>query len=195
MLYILIETQKITNLLGDANNESSKFATRKCYVMNDQNNTDYGGGDENGTTIKFETKVIKSNLCGYSDAYILVTGDITATGGDANTKVAFKNCAPFPKCITHINDEHVDNADNLDIVMSMYNLIEYSDNYSDTSRSLWHFKRDEQNMNNGNPAIVTTADSSSFKYKLSFFKTLENDDNGVFKNVKIAFPLKYLSNF
>ena len=190
-----METQKLANLLGSVDNESSKFATRKWYVVNDQNNTDYGGGDENGTTIKFETKVIESNLCDYSDAYILVTGGITATGGDANTKVAFKNCAPFTKCVTHINDEHVDNADNLDIVMSMYNLIEYSDNYSDTSRSLWHFKRDEQNMNDGNPAIVTTADSSSFKYKLSFFKTLENDDNGVFKNVKIAVPLKYLSNF
>ena len=195
MLYILIETQKITNLLGDANNESSKFATRKWYVINDQNNTDYGGGDENGTTIKFETKVIKSNLCDYSDAYILVTGDITATGGDANTKVAFKNCAPFTKCVTHINDEHVDNADNLDIVMPMYNLIEYSDNYSDTSGSLWHFKRDEQNMNNGNPVNVTTADSSSFKYKSSFFKQRTADDNGVFKDVKTAVPLKYLSNF
>ena len=79
--------------------------------------------------------------------------------------------------------------------MPMYNLIEYSDNYSDTSGSLWHFKRDEQNMNNGNPTNVTTADSSSFKYKSSFFKTLEDDDNGVFKNVKIAVPLKYLSNF
>ena len=79
--------------------------------------------------------------------------------------------------------------------MPMYNLIEYSDNYSDTSGSLWHFKRDEQNMNDRNPANVTTADSSSFKYKSSFFKILENDDNGVFKNVKIAVPLKYLSNF
>ena len=79
--------------------------------------------------------------------------------------------------------------------MPMYNLIEYSDNYSDTSGSLWHFKRDKQNMNNGNPTNVTTADSSSFKYKSSFFKTLEDDDNGVFKNVKIAVPLKYLSNF
>ena len=59
------------------------------------------------------------------------------TGGDANTKVAFKNCVPFTKCVTHINDKHVDNADNLDIVMPMYNLIEYSDNYSDTSGSLW----------------------------------------------------------
>ena len=93
-------------------------------------------GNEDDTTIKFETKVIKSNLCDYSDTYILVTGNITVTGGDANTIVAFKNCAPFTKCITHINDEDVDNADNLDIIMPMYNLIEYSDNYSDTSRSL-----------------------------------------------------------
>ena len=74
-----METQKIVNLLGDANNESSKFATRKWYVINDQNNTDYGEGNEDSTTVKFETKVIKSNLCDYSDAYILVTGDITAT--------------------------------------------------------------------------------------------------------------------
>ena len=156
-----METQKIANLLGNVDNESLKFATRKQYVINDQNNADYGDGDENGTTIKFETKVIKSNLCDYSDAYILVTGDITATGGDANTKAAFKNCAPFTKCVTHINDEHVDNADNLDIVMPMYSLIEYSDNYSDTSGSLCHFKRNEQDMNNGNPVNVTT-DGSSF---------------------------------
>ena len=59
------------------------------------------------------------------------------TGGDANTRVAFKNCAPFTNCVIHINDEHVDKADNLDIVMAMYNLIEYSDNYSDTSVILW----------------------------------------------------------
>ena len=190
-----METQKIVNLLGDADNESSKFATRKWYVINDQNNTDYGEGNEDSTTVKFETKVIKSNLCDYSDAYILVTGNITATGGDANTRVAFKNCAPFTKCITHINDEHVDNADNLDIIMPMYNLIEYSDNYWDKSGNLWQFKRDEQNMNNGNPANVTTDDSSSFKYKSSFFKPLTAADNGVFKDVEIAVPLKYLSTF
>ena len=79
--------------------------------------------------------------------------------------------------------------------MPKCNLIEYSDNYSDTSGSLWQFKRDEQNMNNGNPANVTTADWSSFKYKSSFFKPLRAADNGVFKDVKIAVPLKYLSNF
>ena len=86
-----METQKIKNLLGDADDESSKFATRKWYLINDQNNTDYGEGNEDLATVKFKTKVIKSNLCDYSDAYILVTGDITATGNDANTRVAFKN--------------------------------------------------------------------------------------------------------
>ena len=121
------------NLLGDADNESSKLPIRKWYVINDQNNTDYGEGNENGTTAKFETQFIKLSLCDYSDAYILVTGNITATGGDANTRFAFKNCASFTKCITHINNEHVDNADNLNIIMPMYNLIEYGDNYSDTS--------------------------------------------------------------
>ena len=188
-----METQKIVHLLGDANNESSKFATRKWYewyVINDQNNTDYSEGNDDSTTVKFETKVIKSNLCDYSDAYILVTGNKTAIGGDANTIVAFKNCTPFTKCITHINDEHADNADNLDIIMLMYNLIEYNDNYSDTSKSLWQFKREEQNMNIGNPAGVTTADSSSFKYKSSFLKPLRTVDNGVFKDVKIAVTLK-----
>ena len=102
-----METQKIVNLLGDANNESSKFATRKWYVINDQNNTDYGEGNEDSTTVKFETKVIKSNLCDYSDAYILVTGNITGASDDANNRVAFKNCPPFTKSMTHINDEHI----------------------------------------------------------------------------------------
>ena len=84
-----METQRSVNLLDDANNESSKFATRK-YVINDQSNTEYGEGNENDTTIKFETKVIKPFLCDYSHAYILVTGDITATDGDANIKADLK---------------------------------------------------------------------------------------------------------
>ena len=153
------------------NDPDNEFATRKWYVINDQNNTDYGEGNEDSTTIKFETKIIKSNLCDYSDTYILVIGDITAIGGNANTKVAFKNCAPFTKRVTHINDQHVDNADDLDIVMPIYNLNEYSNNYSDTSGSLWQFKRYEQNMNNKNPVNVNTADSSSFKYQSSFMET------------------------
>ena len=116
-------------------------------------------------------------------------GNITATGGNADTKVAFKNCAPFTRC------EHVKTAENLNIIMPMYNLLEYFDNYAVSFASLYQFKRDKQNMNNGNPADVTTDDSSSFKYKSSFFKTLTDEDAGVFKNVTIAVPLKYLSNF
>ena len=187
---------KIVNLLSDANSESLKFATRKWYVINDQNNTDYGEGNEDSTTAKFETKVIKSNLCDYSDACILVTGDKTAAGGDADTRVAFKSCAPFTKYITHINNECVDNADNLDIIIPMYNLIEYSDNYSDTSGSLWQIKRDERRVKNaGNSDNISTANSRSLKYKSIFFKPLEVADNGVFKDMKIAVPIKYLSSF
>ena len=73
-----MENQKIVKLLNGSDNESSKFATRRLYIINDQNNGQYGNGDENGTTVKFETKVIESNLCDYSDAYVLVTGDIAA---------------------------------------------------------------------------------------------------------------------
>ena len=179
-----METQKIATLLDDVDNESSKFATRKWRVINDQNNTDYGKGYEDNTTVKLETKFIKSNLCDYSDAYILVTGNMRATGG-GDTKVAFKNCAPFTKCITHINDEHVDNAHNLDIIMPMYNVIEYSDKYSDTSGSLWQFKRDEQNMNNRNPANANTEDSISFKYESNLIKESTTVNiNRVFENVK-----------
>ena len=133
-----METQKIVNLLNDSNHESLKFATRKWYSINDQNNGQYGRGNENDSTIKFETKVIKPNLCDYSDAYILVTGDRKVADVAANTDVAFKNCAPFTRCVTHINDEHVETAENVGIIMPMYNLIEYSDNYADSSRSLYH---------------------------------------------------------
>ena len=145
-----METSKLVNLLimNDTDNEYSKFATRKWYVINDQKNGEYGEGDKNNSSIKFETKVMKANLCGYSDACILVTENITATNGNADTKVAFKNCAPFRRCVTHINYEHVETAENLDIVMNMYNLIEYSDNYADSSGSLHQFKGDEKNMNN-----------------------------------------------
>ena len=94
-----------------------------------------------------------------------MTGNITATGGNADTKVAFINCAPFTRCVTHINDDHVEAAENLDIIMLMCNLLEYSDNYADSCGSLYQFNRDEQKMNNGNIADVSTAGSSSFKYK------------------------------
>ena len=85
--------------------------------------------------------------CDYSDAYILLTGDIKVADVAANTNVAFKNCAPFTRCVTDVNDEHIETAENLDIIMPMYNLIEYSDNYADSSGSQYQFKRDESPMN------------------------------------------------
>ena len=115
--------------------------------------------------LNLKKKSIKPSLCGYSDAYILVTGNITAAGGNENASVAFKNCAPFTKCVTHINDEHIDTAENLDTIVPMYNLTEFSENYSGLSGKLWQFKRDEQNMNNRNPENATAVDSTSFKYK------------------------------
>ena len=140
-----------------------------------------------------DIKFIKSSICDYLNAYIILTGDITATGGNADTKVTFKNCVLFATYATHINNEHIDTAENIDIIKSMHNLIGYNDNYSDTSASLWQFKRDESNVTN--PADVATANSASFKYKSSFFKALTDDDNGEFKYVKITVPLKHLSNF
>ena len=139
--------------------------------------------------IKFLTSSLESSLCDYSDAYILVTGNTNVTGGDPNTKVAFKNCAPFRKCSTEINETFVDNAKHINIAMPMYNLTEYSDNYSDTSGNLWQFKRDEIE---GDVDLTVDPEhipnkASSFKYKSSFI----TDRNGV----KIALPLKYLSIF
>ena len=120
-----METQKIVSLLNDSNNENSKFATKKWYIIDNEANGNYL--PDNG--IKFLTSSLKSSLCDYCDAYILVTGNITVTGGDANTKVAFRNCAPFKKCRTEINETFVDDAQHINIAMPMYNLIEYSDNY------------------------------------------------------------------
>ena len=163
-----METQKIVNLLNDSEKLNSVFVTRKWYIINDQNNGQCGIGNDNDSTIKFETKVIKPNLCDYSDAYILVTGDIKITGIAADANVALKNWAPFTRCATHINDEHIKTAENFDIIMPMYNLIEYSDNYADSSGSLYQFKRDESPMNNaGNPNNFALDNSTSFKYKAS----------------------------
>ena len=107
------------------------------------------------------------------------------------------NCNTFTKCITHINDEHVDGSNNLDIIRPINNLIEYSGNYSDTSGSLWQVKRDQSPLTNaGNPDNVSTANSTSFKYKSSFIGESTADNNiRVFKKVEIPVSLKYLSNF
>ena len=107
-----------------------------------------------------------------------MTGDIKVTGIAGDTNVVFKNSAPFARCVTHINDEHVEIAKNLDIIIPMYNLIEYSDNYADSSRSLNQFKRDESSINNaGNILNVALDNSTSFKYKASLLGKATNADS------------------
>ena len=134
-----METKKIANLLNSSENEYSKFLTKKWYLIDSESKGNYS--HEN--SIKFLTSSLESSLCDYSDAYILVTGNTAVEGGNNNAKVAFKNCAPFRKCRTEINETFIDEADFVNITIPMYNLIEYSDNYSDTSGRLWQFKRDE----------------------------------------------------
>ena len=127
---------------------------KKWYIIASESNGNCSQNDE----IKFLTRSIESSLCGYPDAYILVTGNITATPNDAATQVIFKNCAPFEKCRTEINETFIDEATHINIAMPMYNLIEYSDNYSDTSGSLWKFKRDLI-INNADVTHVNNAPS------------------------------------
>ena len=134
--------------------------------------------------------ILKPNLCDYAEAYILVDGTIRGTGGNNNTRLALKKCAPFTKCNLEINDEHVDTAENLDITMPMYNLIEYSDNYQDSSATLYQHKRDEPPEAN---AIndLTTDTSSSFKYKVDLLGNPALDGNIAKRSVKVVVPLKY----
>ena len=139
-----METQKIVNLLNGSDKKNSKFATKKWYIIDSDSKGNYLPDNE----IKCLTSSLESSLCDYSDAYILVTGNIIVAGGDNNTKVALKNCAPFKKCRTEINENFVDEAIHINIAMPMYNLIEYINNYSDTSGSFKQFKRDEQPIDN-----------------------------------------------
>ena len=124
----------------------------------------------------------------------MIDGTIRAAAADVNTRLALKNCAPFTKCNLEINDEHVDTAENLDIIMPMYNLIEYLDNYQDSSATLYQYKRDEPP---GDDAVadLTTDNSSSLKYKISLLGNPVVVTNIARINVKVVVPLKYLSNF
>ena len=185
-----MEYQKIANLLESTSHNLSKFRTRNWVEINDDSRGTYTNAD-----IKFKTTMLKSDLCDYADAYIFFKGTITITGaGDAaaarqaderDKGVTFKNCAPFTKCISRINNTDIDNAQDIDIVMPMYNLIEYSDNSSTTSGSLWQYYKDDPNDN--------LANSKSFKYKVKIMGKTPQD--GITKDVEILVPLKYLSNF
>ena len=153
-----MEYQKIANLIDDTSYQSSKFRTRTWVEINDESRGAYNVNSQ----IKFKTTVLKSSLCDYSDAYILVKRTISvnntaAAGAVVNNndkKVIFKNCAPFTNCISEINNTQIDNAKDIDIVMTMYNLIKYSDNYAKATGSLWQYCKDIPARNNNNEIAV-----------------------------------------
>ena len=193
-----MEYQKIANLIDGTSNQPSKFRTRNWVEINDESRGAYNVNSQ----IKFKTTILKSSLCGYSAAYILVKGTISANntaaaGADANNtnrKVIFKNSPPFTNCISEINNTQIDNAKDIDIVMPMYNLIEYSDDYAKTTGSLWQYCKDIP-ARDANDEITefrrnNTTDAFKFKAKI----TGQTGDDGT-KDVEIIVPLKYLSNF
>ena len=143
-----METQKIVNLLNGTENENSKFGTRKWYIIDSETKGNYSPDNK----IKFLTNSLESSICDYSDAHILVTGNITVkriiaaavTGNNPQRKqilnaaaqVVLKKCTPFSECRTEINENFIDKAEHTNITMPMYNLIKYSGSYSDASASL-----------------------------------------------------------
>ena len=210
-----MEYDKINNLLLSEDNENeklSKFVTREYVRVNSLSNT----YNEN-KSIRFKTPMLRSNLCDYSDAYILVKGTITVTAPGVNNNlnnirdkrnrpVILKNNTQFVSCIRRINGELIEDTDDLDIVMSMYNLLEYSKNYRKTIGSLYNYYRDElsDDADDNNFDNIKVVNSNTFKYKNKIIGNTYNvnagaDDYDVNKNgtpeVELAIPLKYLGNF
>ena len=213
-----MEYDKINNFLLPEDNENemseqlSKFVTREYVKVNSLSNM----YNEN-KSIRFKTHMFRTNLCDYSDAYILVTGTITVTTPGVNNNannirdkrnrpLILKNNAPFVSYITRINGELIEDADDLDIVMPMYNLLEYSKNYRKTIGSLYNYCRDElsNDADDNNFDNIKVVNSNTFKYKNKITGNTYNVNAGtqrydVNKNgmqeVELAIPLKYLGNF
>ena len=172
-----MEYQKIANLIDDASNQRSRFRTKNWVEINDESRGTYNVNIQ----IKFKIAMLKSSLCDYSDEYILVKGKITIIGRGADAAarqadegdkgVAFKNYTSFINCISETNNAQVDNAKDIDIVMPIYNLREYSDNYAKTSGSLWQYYRDEPNDD--------LEDSESFKSNIKITGKTPNNDNEI----------------
>ena len=211
-----MEYDKINNLLGSQSKNLSKFVTREYVRVNSLSNT----YDEN-KSIRFKTPMLRSDLCDYADAYILVNDTITVAGNHPrdrqNRLLILKNNAPFISCISKINNELIEDAEDLDIVMSMFNLLEYSKNYRKTIGSLYNYYRDElsDDVDNDNFGNIKVVNSEAFKYKNKIIGNAYNVDstipnlaggarilnpnyvanNSGKKSVEIAIPLKYLGNF
>ena len=147
-----MEYQKIANLLDKTSNQPSKFRTKNWIKINDESRETYSANRQ----ISFKTSMLRSSLCDYIDTYILVKGNTSvnntaaadADANNTNKKVIFKNCAPFTDRRSKTTNTQVDNAKDIDIVMSMYNLIEYGDNYSRTCVSLWQYFKNIPAVNN-----------------------------------------------
>ena len=152
-----MEYQKIANLLGREWNQLCKFRTKNWVEINDESTGTYSVNRQ----IHFKTSILRSSLCDYRDAYMFAKGNISvnnavaqgAAANNTNKKVIFKNCATFTECISKINNTQVDNAEDIDIVILMYNLREYSDNYSKTSGSLWQYRKDITAVNNNGDIV------------------------------------------
>ena len=161
-----MEYDKVNNLLGSESENLSKFVTREYVRVKSLSNT----YNEN-KSIRFKTPILRSDLCDYADAYILVNGTILVNGLNPrdrqNRPLTLKNNAPFISCITRINKELIEDADDLDIVMPMYNLLEYSKNFRKTICSLNNYYRYELNndANLANFANNNVVSSEAFKYK------------------------------
>ena len=203
-----MEFQKIVNLLDitSDNKDIPRYLTKKWIEVYDQSEKNYNPNKK----IRIKTSMLRSDLCDFSDGYIVVKGDITITNPDnakRNKAVAFKDNSPFINCISKINGIKIDNAEDLDVAMAMYSLLEYSKNYKKTTGTLWNYYRDQ-------PSNPVSTNSESFKYKISTTGNTYNvdekitDDDGnevdnpnydankVGKNkTEIVIPLKHLSNF
>ena len=189
-------------MIDDASNQPFKFRTKYWVEINDESRGTYNANSQ----IKFKTTMLKPSLCDYSDAYILDKGTITvnntaaadADANNTNKKVTFKNCASFISCISEINNMQVDNAKDIDIIiMPMYNLIEYTDNYSKTSGSLWQYCqycKDIPAVNNNGIIVNFNGNNATDSFNLNAKINSQTGVNGR-KEVELMVPLKYLSNF
>ena len=165
-----MEYQNITNLLGNIPDKVPRFITKKWIEVHDQSGEIYNTNKQ----IRFKTSMLGSDLNDFSDAYIVVKGIVTVSADERdrdemNRQVILKNNTPFISCISKINGVLVENAEDLDIVMPMYNFLEYSKNYSKTSAILLNYYRDEltDEANDNNGANKNVINSKSFKYKTS----------------------------
>ena len=161
-----MEYQKITNLLGNIPDKVPRFITKKWIEVHNQSGETYNTNKQ----IRFKTSMLRSDLCDFSDTYIVVKGIVTVSADERdrdkmNRQVILKNNAPFISCISKINGVLIENAEDLDVVMPMYNLLEYSKNYSKTSASLWNYYRDEltEDTNDNNDPNKNVIKSKSFK--------------------------------